>query len=173
MEMTADRLDDSHLHEGREAPESFSLAGEAGAREAGARETGARETGAREAGSGVATGSWTPAGEVAAPLSEDAVIAAIATVYDPEIPVNIYELGLIYAVDLHADGQVKVEMTLTAPGLSECPGIAGTSARCRADGCRGHQLRGGDGLGASLGSEPDERRRAPRAEHVLIEGVRQ
>jgi len=66
----------------------------------------------------VAAGSWTPAGETVAAPSEDAVIAAIATVYDPEIPVNIYELGLIYAVDLHEDGRVKVEMTLTAPG---CP----------------------------------------------------
>ncbi|GBR70746.1 SUF system Fe-S cluster assembly protein [Gluconobacter kanchanaburiensis NBRC 103587] len=49
---------------------------------------------------------------------QEAVIAAIATVYDPEIPVNIYELGLIYAIDLHDDGRVHVEMTLTAPN---CP----------------------------------------------------
>jgi FeS assembly SUF system protein len=69
---------------------------------------------------GVTTGvgSWSPSGEVLGPPSEDAVIAAIATVFDPEIPVNIYELGLIYAVDLHEDGRVKVEMTLTAPA---CP----------------------------------------------------
>ena len=52
------------------------------------------------------------------PPDQDAVIAAIATVYDPEIPVNIYELGLIYAIDLHDDGRVNVEMTLTAPN---CP----------------------------------------------------
>lgn len=52
------------------------------------------------------------------PPDQDAVIAAIATVYDPEIPVNVYELGLIYAIDLHDDGRVKVEMTLTAPN---CP----------------------------------------------------
>ena len=69
-------------------------------------------------GSAPASGSWTPAGEVLSAPDEDAVIAAIATVFDPEIPVNIYELGLIYAIDLHEDGQVKVEMTLTAPG---CP----------------------------------------------------
>ena len=62
--------------------------------------------------------AWTPDGEIAAPLGEDDIIAAIASVYDPEIPVNIYELGLIYAIDLHDDGRVKVEMTLTAPG---CP----------------------------------------------------
>ena len=71
-----------------------------------------------ENGSATASGSWTPTGEVLSPPDEDAVIAAIATVFDPEIPVNIYELGLIYAIDLHEDGQVKVEMTLTAPG---CP----------------------------------------------------
>ena len=51
-------------------------------------------------------------------LDENDVIGAIASVYDPEIPVNIYELGLIYAIDLHDDGQVRIEMTLTAPG---CP----------------------------------------------------
>ena len=64
-------------------------------------------------------GTWTPDGEVMAKPTEDAILAAIATVYDPEIPVNIYELGLIYAVEMD-DGTnaVKVEMTLTAPG---CP----------------------------------------------------
>ncbi|TQF85647.1 SUF system Fe-S cluster assembly protein [Elioraea sp. Yellowstone] len=63
---------------------------------------------------------WTPEGEVpAAPgVSEQAVIDAVSTVYDPEIPVNIYELGLIYAIDIEDDGAIKVEMTLTAPG---CP----------------------------------------------------
>jgi FeS assembly SUF system protein len=48
----------------------------------------------------------------------DALIAALRTVHDPEIPVNIYDLGLIYAIDSRQDGSVKVEMTLTAPG---CP----------------------------------------------------
>jgi FeS assembly SUF system protein len=63
-------------------------------------------------------GSWTPTGEVEPKVTEDNVIAAIGTVYDPEIPVNVYELGLIYAIDINKDGSVKVEMTLTAPG---CP----------------------------------------------------
>jgi len=44
--------------------------------------------------------SWTPEGETKALVSEEAVLGAIATVYDPEIPVNIYELGLIYAVEI-------------------------------------------------------------------------
>ena len=63
-------------------------------------------------------GAWTPDGETAPKITEDAVIAAICNVYDPEIPVNIYELGLIYVVDIQDDGQVKVQMTLTAPA---CP----------------------------------------------------
>lgn len=49
---------------------------------------------------------------------EPAITAAIATVYDPEIPVNIWELGLIYDVVVDAGGVVLVRMTLTAPG---CP----------------------------------------------------
>jgi FeS assembly SUF system protein len=51
-------------------------------------------------------------------LSEDAVIGAISTVFDPEIPVDIYQLGLIYAIEIGDDGKVKVEMTLTTPS---CP----------------------------------------------------
>ena len=51
--------------------------------------------------------------------------------YDPEIPVNIYELGLIYAIDIHDDGKVKVEMTLTAPGLPQRAGTAGAGAQRR------------------------------------------
>jgi FeS assembly SUF system protein len=63
-------------------------------------------------------GAWTPDGETPPKLTETAVIDAICTVFDPEIPVNIYELGLIYTIDIHDDGKVKVEMTLTAPA---CP----------------------------------------------------
>ncbi|ALV28886.1 SUF system Fe-S cluster assembly protein [Pannonibacter phragmitetus] len=51
----------------------------------------------------------------------DDIIAALKTVYDPEIPCDIYELGLIYKVDIEDDRSVKVDMTLTAPG---CP-VAG------------------------------------------------
>ena len=46
------------------------------------------------------------------------MIEALRTVYDPEIPVNIYELGLIYGVDVAADGNVTITMTLTSPA---CP----------------------------------------------------
>ncbi|HVZ10790.1 SUF system Fe-S cluster assembly protein [Rhodopila sp.] len=66
---------------------------------------------------------WTPDGEKPASAeparpTEEALIEAIATVFDPEIPVNIYELGLIYAIEINEGGAVKVEMTLTAPA---CP----------------------------------------------------
>ncbi|MCW5940010.1 MAG: DUF59 domain-containing protein [Fimbriimonadaceae bacterium] len=53
---------------------------------------------------------------------EGEVIEAIRTVYDPEIPVNVYDLGLIYAVDVAEDGTVAIKMTLTSPA---CP-VAGT-----------------------------------------------
>jgi FeS assembly SUF system protein len=49
------------------------------------------------------------------------VIKALKTVYDPEIPADIYELGLVYKVDIADDGVVEIDMTLTAPG---CP-VAG------------------------------------------------
>lgn len=56
------------------------------------------------------------------PLADEAaVIAALRSVYDPEIPVNIYDLGLIYNQHIGADGAVAVTMTLTAPA---CP-VAG------------------------------------------------
>jgi FeS assembly SUF system protein len=53
--------------------------------------------------------------------SEEAVLEAMQSVYDPEIPVNIFELGLIYDYKIADDGAVSIDMTLTAPG---CP-VAG------------------------------------------------
>ncbi|PHQ79514.1 MAG: SUF system Fe-S cluster assembly protein [Thalassobium sp.] len=54
------------------------------------------------------------------PLYED-IVAACRSVYDPEIPVNIYDLGLIYTIDINDASEVNITMTLTAPG---CP-VAG------------------------------------------------
>ncbi len=51
----------------------------------------------------------------------EAIVEALKTVYDPEIPINIYELGLIYGIDVQPDGEVEIQMTLTAPA---CP-VAG------------------------------------------------
>lgn len=49
---------------------------------------------------------------------EDKVIEMLKTVYDPEIPVDVYELGLIYNIDINDDFEVKIDMTLTSPS---CP----------------------------------------------------
>jgi len=62
----------------------------------------------------------------------DDLIAAFKTVYDPEIPVDIYELGLIYKVDIDDDRKVDIDMTLTAPGCpvaGDMPGWIETAAR--------------------------------------------
>ena len=48
----------------------------------------------------------------------EAVVAAIKTVFDPEIPVNVWELGMIYRVEVNDEGAVEVDMTLTSPA---CP----------------------------------------------------
>jgi FeS assembly SUF system protein len=63
-----------------------------------------------------------PTGFVEQKLVEGKVIEALKEVYDPEIPVNIYELGLIYDIQVDAENKVMVKMTLTAPA---CP-VAGT-----------------------------------------------
>jgi FeS assembly SUF system protein len=68
--------------------------------------------------------AWTPEGETPPPaqaverVDEEKVIEMLKTVFDPEIPVDIYELGLIYGVTVGPDGAVHVRMTLTAPN---CP----------------------------------------------------
>lgn len=53
--------------------------------------------------------------------SREGIVEALKTVYDPEIPVDIYELGLVYEIDIADTGNIKINMTLTAPG---CP-VAG------------------------------------------------
>ena len=53
---------------------------------------------------------------------KDDIVAALRSVYDPEMPVNIYELGLIYSLDVDDAGNARILMTLTAPN---CP-VAGT-----------------------------------------------
>jgi FeS assembly SUF system protein len=51
-------------------------------------------------------------------VSEEQVIETLRKIYDPELPVSIYELGLIYGIDIDPSGEVRIQMTLTAPG---CP----------------------------------------------------
>ena len=77
------------------------------------------EDGRVELSDEVASQSAIPREELAR-LTDD-IIAALKTVYDPEIPSDIYEIGLIYRIDIEDDRTVRIEMTLTAPG---CP-VAG------------------------------------------------
>jgi FeS assembly SUF system protein len=81
--------------------------------------TATTEPDGEEANRAVFAGSALPSEELAR-LTDD-IVSALKTVYDPEIPADIYELGLIYKVDIEDDRTVKIDMTLTAPG---CP-VAG------------------------------------------------
>jgi FeS assembly SUF system protein len=60
----------------------------------------------------------TPIDEKTAHQIEGKVVEALQTIYDPEIPVNIYDLGLIYDIDVDANAHVRIRMTLTSPA---CP----------------------------------------------------
>ncbi len=74
----------------------------------------------------------TPARSAGPDAIRDEVIAQLKTVFDPEIPVNIYELGLIYKVEVAADGATQVTMTLTTPmcpAAEELPPEVETKAR--------------------------------------------
>lgn len=77
------------------------------------------ETTPEPAAKSVVSASAIPADELAR-LTDD-IVSALKTVYDPEIPADIYELGLVYKIDIEDDRSVKIDMTLTAPG---CP-VAG------------------------------------------------
>ena len=93
-----------------------------------------------------AQGSALPPEEIER-LTDD-LIGALKTVYDPEIPVDIYELGLIYKIDISDDRDVLVDMTLTAPG---CP-VAGEMPGWVED-----AVRSVDGVGdvqVNLGFDP-------------------
>lgn len=57
---------------------------------------------------------------------KEAVIAALKTVFDPEIPVNIYDLGLIYDILINEENQVRIHMTLTTPGCPVAQTFPGT-----------------------------------------------
>jgi len=94
------------------------------------------ESGSADAGAADTAKSSSADAGVADSVKSDAirdeVIAQLKTVFDPEIPVNIYELGLIYKVDVAADGATQVTMTLTTPmcpAAEELPSEVETKAR--------------------------------------------
>jgi FeS assembly SUF system protein len=84
------------------------------------------DAGAGDTGGAAAGGDAEPKNTSAIPADElarltDDIVAALKTVYDPEIPADIYELGLIYKVDIGDDRAVALDMTLTTPN---CPSAA-------------------------------------------------
>ena len=64
--------------------------------------------------------------EISDAVLEQQIIDALRDVYDPEIPINIYDLGLIYEVDIDLDRVVRIEMTLTTPGCPVAQTFPGT-----------------------------------------------
>ena len=99
------------------------------------------------------------------PLTDD-IVAALKTVYDPEIPVDIYELGLIYKVDIDDDRNVAIDMTLTAPG---CP-VAGDMPGWVENAVGGGGVGAGQGqpgVRSAVGSSPHVGRGARCAEYVV------
>lgn len=85
-------------------------------------ESGAPSATATDTLSATAPGSLSATAHGDGSSLQDKVVEALTSVFDPEIPVNIYELGLIYDVDVAEDGEVNITMTLTAPN---CP-VAGS-----------------------------------------------
>ena len=73
--------------------------------------------------------SEAPGGSVEVDALERQVIAALRTIYDPEIPVNIYDLGLVYELTVSTAGTVRLRMTLTAPGCPVAQTFPGTVER--------------------------------------------
>jgi len=86
-------------------------------------ERGAIEETAAKAPEAPASEPSQPAVDVS--VLEGQVKDALRTVYDPEIPINVYELGLIYEIQVEPTGQVNIQMTLTAPSCPEAQFIPG------------------------------------------------
>ena len=76
--------------------------------------------------SSAAAESHAPVEPARNPSLDDRIVAALREVYDPEIPVNIYDLGLIYRIDCDDMGVVEIDMTLTAPGCPVAQTFPGT-----------------------------------------------
>jgi len=97
---------------------------------------------------------------------QDKIVAAMRTCYDPEIPVNIYELGLIYGVDIQESGDVTVRMTLTSPACPAAGSLPG-EVQAKVGGIAASNRQGRIGLGPTLEPGPHVGSRARAARHVL------
>lgn len=89
--------------------------------------------GAAQPGEPVVARAGTALTDGATVADSESAIAALRTVFDPEIPVNIYDLGLVYDLQINSDGSARIEMTLTSP---TCP-VAGELPQWAADAVAG------------------------------------
>ena len=94
----------------------------------------------------------------------DGIVAALKTVYDPEIPSDIYELGLIYKVDIADDRAVTIDMTLTTPNCPSAQELPQMVENAVAQRARRRRGEGQHRLGPAVGPEPDDRRGAGGAQ---------
>jgi len=85
---------------------------------------------------------------------EEKIVAMLKTVFDPEIPVNVYDLGLIYKIDVSDSGEVNIDMTLTAPNCPAADFIM-EDVRQKVESVDGHHQ---SGVRTGMGQGHDERR---------------
>ena len=97
----------------------------------------------------------------------DEIVGALKTVYDPEIPADIYELGLIYKVDIDDDRMVNIDMTLTTPNCPSAAELPMPGGECRGRRCRRARGQGQYRLGSAVGSEPHVGRGPHGAQYVV------
>ncbi len=93
----------------------------------------------------------------------DQVVEACRSVYDPEIPVNIYDLGLVYTIEITDESDVNIFMSLTAPGCPVAGEMPGWVAEAITPDPRRPARQRRAGLGSGVGPRHDVRRGAPRA----------
>ena len=97
----------------------------------------------------------------------DDIVAALKTVYDPEIPADIYELGLVYRIDIDDDRLVTIDMTLTAPGCPVAGEMPGWVENAVGVGARRLWRQGEHGVRSAVDARPDERGSPGRHRLVL------
>ncbi|MGY4313178.1 metal-sulfur cluster biosynthetic enzyme [Bradyrhizobium sp. JR3.5] len=96
------------------------------------------------------------------------IVAALKTVFDPEIPADIYELGLIYKVDLKDDRSVDILMTLTTPNCPAAGELPQMVENAVASVPGGRRRQRQSGVGSGLDAGPDVGRGAPRPQYVVM-----
>lgn len=104
------------------------------------------------------------------PTIEEEIVKMLRTVYDPEIPVNIYDLGLIYNIEVN-DGTVKIEMTLTAPNCPAADFII-EDVRMKVESIENVKMWISSWFRAGMGQRHDERRGKTRTWTFITQSCR-